>query len=470
MVTSDLCVEASNITPGEASQAKGAREQKNRGGSVGKEGNYMTRVVIADTTKGIRACLDEIFGVFGGIDKVIPKNGGRVYIKPNAVHFTPFAYTDIDVMDAMLGYLNDNGYNRISVMEGSTGGNFTRLVFKIVGYAKLCKKYGAEPLYLDEGKIVTVGLNDGTKIRVSKRLHDEIIIRGENFYIDMPKLKTHSMAVVTLGVKNQQGFPVAPDRMAAHSHGTLHKRLAALYAMTRPDFCIIEGVKATAHGHIPILSFNKELVLDINILIGGNDTLAVDVVGARTFGYSIDKVLHLSHCAKAGLGEGDIDKIEIKGIPLSRFDKKIPYTLLRKFNPDVRIVIGKKMACVEGCKGNTEAIQEMIYNDYNGRGGWSLIYGSGFEDADLANLPGEILIVGPCACSEIGAKLKSIYPGRKIHQVNEHNDLMNNTRLQLKLSGVPPLRLCPCSPLSAAFSLLQAKLHGLNATVPPLLG
>ena len=44
----------------------------------------MTQVVIADTTKGIRACLDEIFGAFGGIGKVIPKNGGRVYIKPNA--------------------------------------------------------------------------------------------------------------------------------------------------------------------------------------------------------------------------------------------------------------------------------------------------------------------------------------------------------------------------------------------------
>jgi len=218
------------------------------------------------------------------------------------------------------------------------------------------------------------------------------------------------------------------------------------------------------------MSFNKELVLDTNILIGGRDTLAVDVVGARTLGYSIDEVKHLSLCAEAGIGEGNIDRIEVKGIPLSKFDKKIPYTLLRKFNPDVRIVIGKKMACIEGCKGNTEAIQEMIYNDYNGRGGWSLIYGSGFEEADLENLPGEILIVGPCACGETGARLKSMYPGRKIHQVNEHNDLMNNTRLQLKLSGVPPLKLCPCSPLSAAFSLLQAKLHGLNATVPPLLG
>lgn len=430
----------------------------------------MTKVVIADTTKGIKASIDETFSAFGGIGKVIPKNYGRVYLKPNAVHFTPFAYTDIEVMDAMLGYLNDHGYNRISVMEGSTGGNFTRLVYKIIGYAKLCKKYGAEPVYLDEGKTAAVVLNDGSTIRVSKRLHDEIINRKDNFYINMPKLKTHSMAVVTLGVKNQQAFPIAPDRMAAHSHGTLHKRLAALYTMTRPDFCVIEGVKATAHGHIPIIAFNRDLVLDTNILIGCPDTLAADVVGAKTFGYSLDEVEHLKLCAEAGLGEGRLDRIEVKGVSLSRFDKKVPYSLLRKFNPEVRIVIGKKMACVEGCKGNTEAIQEMVYNDYHGKGGWSLVYGSGFDGADLENLPGDILIVGPCACDEVGARLTGKYPGRKIYQINEHNDLMNNTRLQLKLSGVPPLKLCPCNPLSAAVTLLEAKLHGLNANVPPLLG
>jgi uncharacterized protein (DUF362 family) len=430
----------------------------------------MTKVVIADTTKGVKASVDEIFSAFGGIGKVIPKNYGRVYLKPNAVHFTPFAYTDIKVMDAMLGYLNDHGYNRISVMEASTGGNFTRLVYKIIGYAKLCKKYGAEPVYLDEGNTAAVALNDGSTIRVSKRLHDEIINRGDNFYISMPKLKTHSMAVVTLGVKNQQAFPIAADRMAAHSHGTLHKRLAALYAMTRPDFCVIEGVKATAHGHIPIVAFSRDLVLDTNILIGCPDTLAADVVGAKTFGYSLDEVEHLKLCAEAGLGEGRLDRIEVKGVSLSRFDKKVPYSLLRKFNPEVRIVIGKKMACVEGCKGNTEAIQEMVYNDYQGRGGWSLVYGSGFNDADLENLPGDILIVGPCACGEVGARLTGKYPGRKVYQINEHNDLMNNTRLQLKLSGVPPLKLCPCNPLSAAVILLGAKLHGLNATVPPILG
>ena len=88
------------------------------------------------------------------------------------------------------------------------------------------------------------------------------------------------MATVTLGVKNQQAFPVDADRMDHHSHGTLHRRLAALYALIQPDFCIIEGLTATAHGHFPVTALLEECLLPTNVLIGGADALA----GKRGYG------------------------------------------------------------------------------------------------------------------------------------------------------------------------------------------
>lgn len=39
-------------------------------------------------------------------------------------------------------------------MENSTQCNFTRLVFEITGYADICRKTGARPIYLDEDKSV----------------------------------------------------------------------------------------------------------------------------------------------------------------------------------------------------------------------------------------------------------------------------------------------------------------------------
>jgi hypothetical protein len=278
------------------------------------------------------------------------------------------------------------------------------------------------------------------------------------------------MATVTLGVKNQQAFPVDADRMEQHSHGTLHRRLAALYEFVRPDFGIIEGITATAHGHFPATALLDECLVPMDVLIGGGDTLAVDIVGARVLGYSLEEIEHLRLCAERGLGEGDLARIDVRGVPLNRFTERLPHTLLGRFNPDVRWVIGRTRACVEGCRGNSECIQEMFYNDYGGQGGWTLVCGSGFEDADLDELPGDILVVGPCACEEVAGVLGQRYPDRKLYLAPEHNDLMTNTRYQARLMGVMPVKMVPLNPLVSAFTLLQARLRGLKARVPPLLG
>lgn len=305
----------------------------------------MTTTVIADTTQGLKEALDEIFAPFGGVRQALPPSSGALYIKPNGIHFTPHTHTDPAVLEALLAYLCDHGYSRLAVMESCTGGNFTRLVFKITGYAALCRRYGAEPIYLDEGPTVEVALRDGTRARVSRRLHDEIIQRGDNpstgsgrsVYLSLPKLKTHSMATVTLGVKNQQAFPVDADRMKQHNHETLHRRLAALYDLTRPDFCIIEGLTATAHGHFPITALLDEYLVPMNILIGGPDTLAVDVVGARVLGYGLEEVEHLRLCAEWGLGEGDITHIDVRGVELSRFTKRLTQTVRLRSRPPGRV-------------------------------------------------------------------------------------------------------------------------------------
>jgi hypothetical protein len=45
-----------------------------------------------------------------------------------------------------------------------------------------------------------------------------------------------------------------------------------------------------------------------------------------------------------------------------------------------------------------------------------------------------------------------------------------DTRYQARLMGVTPVMMVPLNPLVSALTLLQAKLRGLTARVPPLLG
>jgi uncharacterized protein (DUF362 family) len=429
-------------------------------------------VTIADTADGLPAAFDAIFAPYGGIANVIPADS-KVHIKPNGVHFATGIYTDAAVVDALLVYLSDHGYNRLALMENCTHGISTRLVFEVNGYADIARQHGAELIYLDEGGTVPYTLEgEEVPIRISRRLYESFIDpsrRPGNFYLSLPKLKTHSMTTMTLGVKNQQAFPTDEDRMHFHNHETLHPRLARLYRMVQPDFCIIEGVTAIFNGHLPPTALLRESSAQLNVLIGGQDTVAVDTVGAKVMGYAIEEVEHLRLAAEWGLGEGQLDGIEVIG-NLSRFQKRYPYALLRRFHPDVRIVEGQERACVEGCKGNTECALEILSNDYPSQGGFTIVFGRGFEEADLEGLTGDILVVGACAINDRGADLRQRYPDRRIIEVDAHNDIRGVTAGLATLMKVKPLDMVPLGPLRALWITLQAKLHGLNSRMPPLFG
>jgi uncharacterized protein (DUF362 family) len=429
-------------------------------------------VTIADTANGLPAAFDAVFAPYGGIAKVIPA-GSKVHLKPNGVHFSAGMHTDPAVVDALLAYLRDHGYRRLALMENCTHGVSTRLVFAVNGYVDIARRHGAELIYLDEGGTVPYTLEgEEAPIRIPRRLYESFIDpsrRPGNFYLSLPKLKTHSMTTMTLGVKNQQAFPIDADRMHFHNHETLHLRLARLYRMVRPDFCIIEGVTATFNGHAPPRALLAESSVQLNVLIGGQDTVAVDTVGCKVMGYAIEEVEHLRLAAEWGLGEGRLDRIEVIG-DLGRFQRRYPYTLLRRFHPDVRIVEGRERACVEGCKGNTECTLEILSNDYPSQGGFTIVFGRGFGEADLEDLPGDILLVGACAINERGADLRRRYPDRRIIEVDAHNDLRGITAGLATLMKVRPVAMVPLNPLRSLWIVLQARLHGLNSRIPPLFG
>jgi uncharacterized protein (DUF362 family) len=429
-------------------------------------------VTIAKTTKGLQAALDAVFAPYGGVNKVIPA-GSKVHVKPNGISFSPGVHTDPAVVDAVLSYLRDHGYRRLALMENSSHGIPTRLVFAVTGYDGIARRYGAELVYLDEGGTASYTLQgEETPIRISRRLYERFIDPSRsagNFYLSLPKLKTHSMTTVTLGVKNQQAFPVDRDRMHFHNHETLHARLARLYRMVQPDFCIIEGVTAIFNGHVPPKALLEESSVRLDVLIGGRDTVAVDTVGARVLGYGIEEVEHLRLAAEWGLGEGKLDSIEVVG-DLARFQTRYPFTLLRRFRPDVRIVEGRERACAEGCKGNTECALEIMSNDYQSQGGFTIVFGKGFEGADLDNLTGDLLVVGACAVNEVGAELRQRYPSRRIVEVDAHNDLRGITAGVATLMKIRPLDLVPLSPLRALWISLAARMHGLSTRMPPLMG
>ncbi|MFZ5571746.1 MAG: DUF362 domain-containing protein [Thermodesulfobacteriota bacterium] len=429
-----------------------------------------TKVVLADTRPGISSAVGEVFDHFGG-GAALLRASRDVYIKVNGVGPEPNVYTDPEVLRAVIVYFKDCGARSIHVLENCTQANFTRLVFKGTGYDRVCRETGAIPVYLDETAAVPVfleGLEEFIDISrfVSERLMEQ---RPENLYLSLPKLKTHSMSQVTLSIKNQFGLVHQHSRIADHNY-RLHQKFADIYRVLRPDFSLIDGLIATTHGHYPTAYNADKCLVPMNLLVGGPDSLAVDVVGAGLMGFDVQEVTHLELCRAMGIGVGDLERIEI--VPRNLFEErrqKLTCELLDDFPPDLTFIRGRERCCLEGCRRNTESVVEMIYRDHGGRGGFTILMGKGIDRQVVDRITGRVHLAGSCAIQEHGVALQARLGNRKVTMSPGCNDLALTVHGLCRQMKVHPLQLSQVDPLRSAALLIMARLRGTRANIVPLI-
>ncbi len=428
----------------------------------------MPKVVLQPIEDSLDQAVAGVFAPFGG-GRALLKSSGDVFIKVNAIDFKPFTYTDPEAVGAAIRYFRSEGASRVYVIENATQSNFTRLVFKVSGLLDVIRRNGATPVYLDEGRQETLTMPTlGREVRVSRWVKERLMDRKDaNFYISMPKLKTHSMSTVTLSVKNQMAFLVHADRIPDHNF-KLHLKLADIYGLVRPDFALIDGVYAVFHGHYPAETLAPRCTERLDLLIGGDDPVATDVVAARLLGFDLDQVGHLREAAARGYGEGDIEKIEVLG-DAQRWQRHYSCELLPEFPPDVRIMQGEERCCPEGCRNNTLTLLQMLWLDFAGQGGFTIVMGKGHPADELDALTGRVLLVGDCAIEEAAPRLKERLGSRDVRTVWGCNNLRDNTAAQTKLMQVSPLKMVPLNPLVSAWILVQARLHRTTSRIPPLV-
>jgi len=442
----------------------------------------MTEVFIVDTKQGLESAVNEIFNNLEKIEPIL-KSSKEVYIKVNGIDFQKHSYTSPEVLKAVIEYLNKIGAD-VYVMENSTQANMTRIVFAINGFKDVCEETGAKILFLDEEDTKTFEFKGKPSVeedpkgyilktfRLPKTITKIMENRDSVTYINLPKLKTHSMAGVTLGIKNQWGFPQHADRGKDHNYN-LHSKLVDVYEYIKPDICIIDGWEGgTIHGHYPPTAWEDRLVIPFNILIGGRDTLAVDVVGARIFGLTIDEVPHLKIAYERGLGEGDLSKINVIGKDLNDYKKKYDWNLLQEFPEDVKIIKGKELLCKEGCENNPLTTLQVFAYDHKEKfkGGWFIVMGKGHDENIVEQLKKEGytkgLVAGHCAIEEVGDKLVKEFGKRKVFFSGDCNNLAETVKAILKLSKMTVFDLVPISNEELMALIDAANEHGSTALVP----
>jgi len=434
-----------------------------------RKGRAKTRVMCADTGQGLGRAVAACFDEFGGAMNLL-KSSRDVYIKVNAVDLKPHSYTDPEVLRETVRYFRERGARAVYVIENCTQGNFTRLVFEATGITQVCRETGAVPVYLDETDTAPVFLETlESFIDLSEFVYDRLVVnREKNLYVSVPKLKTHSMSTTTLSIKNQFGMVHQMSRVADHNY-RLHRKLADIYRILRPDFALVDGLIATNHGHYIATGNSDRCVLPMDLLIAGDDPLAVDVVGSSLLGFAVDEVEHLKLCRETGIGNGDLSRIEIvnRDLYTSR-RKKLTCELLDDFPPGLKILRGRERCCREGCRRNTETVVEVLHRDHGGRGGFTILMGKGIDRDEVRLISGKVHLAGSCAIQDHGIDLVKRLGRKNVTMSHGCNNLAETVYGLCKQMKVDQLELVPMGTFRALALLAKARLKKSRANITPV--
>jgi len=166
-------------------------------------------------------------------------------------------------------------------------------------------------------------------LRMSRWLLDP-----QNFLISAAKMKTHDRVVATLSLKNIiVGGPIKDagfrwgkrckpgsknDKAIVHGSGfrAINYNLFALAQRLHPHLAVIDGFDGM-EGNGPC----SGTPVDHRVCVAGTDWLAADRVAVELMGIDFAKLGYLNFCAAGGLGEADLQKIEIVGEPIARHVK-----------------------------------------------------------------------------------------------------------------------------------------------------
>jgi uncharacterized protein (DUF362 family)/Pyruvate/2-oxoacid:ferredoxin oxidoreductase delta subunit len=166
------------------------------------------------------------------------------------------------------------------------------------------------------------------KSRFVKELPMARAILEADHVVSLPKMKTHSLTVVTGAVKNMFGMVSGAGKGGAHRAAPGIKDfgeiLADIYAARPPDLTIMDGITAM-EGSGPS---GGDLV-PLGRILAGRNAVAVDAVMSRIMGYPPGEVHHLRIASQRGLGPLDQDAIELIGSLPSVRRFKLPRTVQR---------------------------------------------------------------------------------------------------------------------------------------------
>ncbi len=305
----------------------------------------------------VASAVEEAIDLLGGIGQVT-KGKERILLKPNLVADGPRMTTKPDVVRTLATLMKGAG-KEVSIGEGSAAaGGFNaqagviyrtrqraildpmqQHVFDDLGYSELARSLHVPLVNLHSGDLVEVPLARGY---VFDRITLHRAVAETDLLVSVPMMKTHTLATVTLGMKNLIGlYPgtvyyavrswLHDHAAQAHSPGVAYE-IVDMNRAARPGLVVIDASQAM-EGNGP----SDGDIVDMGLIIAGTNPLATDMVAAATMGIGPDEVPHFAAAWGTGMTPGTLADIEVRGAPIEAVRRPlkrpnvVPWTAINKF-------------------------------------------------------------------------------------------------------------------------------------------
>jgi len=244
----------------------------------------------------------------------LPIKDKTVFLKANLVGHDPggFINTHPAVIAATRESFLKLGAARVIIGDGPALDRDTQAILESVRLTEFTGRLTYGPgrdfcdLNIDDVERVPLE----TRASLLKELYLPKTVLGADFFVSMPKLKTHHWAGVTLSMKNL--FGIVPGGCYGWPKNILHWAgidcsILDINVAARPDFVIVDGILGM-EGNGPIQGNPKHT----GVLLLGDDPVATDSTACRVMGLRPEKVDYLSRAATM-LGHIEPAKIQQLG-------------------------------------------------------------------------------------------------------------------------------------------------------------
>lgn len=246
----------------------------------------------------------------GGMERFV-KSGDQVIVKPNicvAYHSYEYAATTNPwVVGSLVRLCLDAGAAKVKVLDYPFGGS-SEQAYVNSGIKNEVLAAGGEMEAFSSFKFVSTELPEGQDLKLCD-IYDDVL--NADVVINVPIAKDHSLARLTLGMKNLMG--VIRDRPAMHQN--LGQRLADLTSRIRPALTVVDAVRMLMWGGPS--GGSLDAVQKMDTLIASPDIVAADSYAATLFDMNPSDLGYIQAGTSMGLGRSDLDRMMIEEINLS---------------------------------------------------------------------------------------------------------------------------------------------------------